>query len=40
LAALAGLTCGVGLSLITSYRRIQKASERMHGLARDQDATA
>jgi len=40
LAALAGLTCGVGLSLITSYRRIQKASDRMHGLARDQDAPA
>ena len=40
MATLAALV-GLGLTKITTgYHRMQKASDRMHGLARDQDATA
>lgn len=40
LATLAALV-GLGLAgMATRYHRMQKASDRMHGLARDQDATA
>lgn len=38
LAALVGL--GRSSMLATAYHRMQKASDRLHGLARDQDCTA
>lgn len=43
IAIMATLAALVGLgrpSLIVSYHRVQKASDRLHGLARDQDALA
>lgn len=43
IAILATLAALVGLgrpSLIVSYHRMQKASDRLHGLARDQDCFA
>ena len=43
IAILAALAALVGLgrpNTITSYHRVQKASDRLHGLARDQDCPA
>lgn len=40
LATLAVLIWGLRTTNITSYHRMQKAGDRMHGLARDQDAYA